>query len=122
MRDLSDLIARVETATADDDVGTLIILASMRCGWANADWWPEIMAFLRAGAFTDAMLALVERCLPGWRGDLDVLGSFADDGTFGFRLFPPDGGDMKAGEASTPPLAILLALLRALQSQEPSDG
>jgi len=52
--------------------------------------------------------------MPGWRGDLDVCGSFADDGTFGARLFPPDGllGN-EAADAATPALAMCIAFLRA---------
>lgn len=81
---------------------------------------PDAKKFYGAGRlFTeslDAAVALCERVLPGWRGDLD-LAPFEPGDNCGARLFPPKSITNIAGEAATPALALIAAVLRALASQ-----
>ena len=70
-------------------------------------------------ASLDAAIALVERCLPGWSGDVDIGHPIADSGKVGARLFPPEPGWKNyAGESKNSAIALLLALLRAMQKEE----
>jgi hypothetical protein len=65
----------------------------------------------------DAIVGLIERELPGWLGDVDVCTSWADDGSFGARLFPPKVDTNYASQATTPALAMCGAFLRALSAR-----
>lgn len=67
----------------------------------------------------DALLALIEREMPGWNGTV----SFGPDGKQLAALCSPVIGvrDMCAW-ALTPALALLSAFLSALIAREPSDG
>lgn len=74
-------------------------------------------------AFTgsvDAALALVERMLPGWEYVLNVR-----DRGISANLIWPDQSPVvraKVGRAATLPLAILAALLEAIQSHQKEGG
>lgn len=65
----------------------------------------------------DAALALVERVLPGCELELQINKPNHDWQTALIRVAPLK---MIGGEASTLPLALILALLLSLQSQEPT--
>lgn len=73
-------------------------------------------------ASIDAALALVEKVLPGWASGYDAgpktVIAFVDSHDFADRVF----GARYTAEAATPPLAILLALLRALKQKQAEDG
>jgi hypothetical protein len=71
-------------------------------------------------ASIDAAVALIERVLPGCVGDVDFGHAHADQP--GARLFVPSEIGNHAAEAPTPALALLLALLDAKISEEPSRG
>lgn len=67
----------------------------------------------------DAAVALADRVLPGWSGDLDIGKPIAENGKVGARLFPLTSGFKNyAGEAATPALALVAATLRALSQKE----
>lgn len=77
-------------------------------------------SFTAYTASIDAALALVERCLPGWAIEQVGWGNglvIASIGNFS------SGEDYRAGlgESTTAPLAILTALLLALQSNEATN-
>ncbi len=69
--------------------------------------------FIKAEPYTasiDAAVALIERVLPGafWKID-----------SFGIAFVAPPGRSPSPQQGATPALALILATLRALQSQEP---
>jgi hypothetical protein len=85
----------------------------------------------RVSASIDAALALVERNLPGWVWQLskiDGVPSRAPLPDCEARVWIPSirtrnlRVESANGQGATPPLAILSALLRALESQEQDGG
>lgn len=133
----ANLLSRLEGLTAPDrEVDALIMGACFE--WAKPEppylaphcvgdqpiYWhapepyykrpaPELTASL------DAAIALCERVLPGWSGDIDIGKPIADNGKVGARLFPPgDGWQNHAGEGPTPAIALLIAILTALEARE----
>jgi hypothetical protein len=95
--------------------------------WENiGGWWrrhkttgkEERYSYTSPPAYSaslDAAIALVEKVLPGWSGDIDICRPIADSGKLGARLFPPgDGWQNYAGEGSSSAIALLLAMFRAL--------
>jgi hypothetical protein len=74
----------------------------------------------------DAALALAERKLPGWTWSVDIHDRVEGNanGWAWARLATPNSLDFTTHRATapTPPLAILSALLRALESQEQDGG
>lgn len=73
-------------------------------------------------ASLDAVVALAERVLPGWRwGVMTAVGPESRRGPFMATLDCPEssGFGMNARDAhATPALALLLALLRAVQAEQ----
>lgn len=69
-------------------------------------------------ASIDAAVALVERCLPGWCGGVDIGDTDPmSDGVYGARVFNKNGSWlMFSGEGSTPAIALLIATLKALEA------
>lgn len=82
---------------------------------------PFYYALPRYTLSIDAALALVERKLPGWRGDIDTA-PFEPGDLCGARFFPPGKITNIAEQAATPPLAILAAILSALIATTPAAG
>lgn len=71
----------------------------------------------------DAAVALVERCLPGWYWRTGRTSLFPNGWAYISRTHPShcdreDEASCADGKAANPAIALLLALLRALQSQE----
>lgn len=65
-------------------------------------------------ASIDAALALAERVLPGWNGDLDIGKPIADSGKIGCRIWTPESKYHNyVGEGFNSATALLIALLRA---------
>lgn len=95
-------------------------------GARRSDHWFSLYGALvtndivpRVTSSLDALQTLLAVALPGWYGDLDVGASYAEDGTFGARLFGPGekNGRNFAGEGRTPALALTAAMLRAWASK-----
>lgn len=121
---LDDLLARVEAATgadreldgaicravgdqvASDQISGFIWRSGATGGWSDV---PNLTASI------DAVLALVERCLPGWEWSYHP-----DAGAKVWASFFLGGHHEACGDAETVPLAILSALLRALSDER--DG
>jgi hypothetical protein len=73
-------------------------------------------------ASLDAAVALCERVLPGWSGDIDIGKPIADSGKVGARLFPPgDGWQNYSGVGPTPAIALLIAILTAKEARDGKD-
>jgi hypothetical protein len=74
----------------------------------------------------DAAVALIEKALPEWQGDLDICRPMTN-GLYGARLFgPADQWQIVnfAGEAKTPAVALCLVLVKAIlaaRSKEKGD-
>ena len=126
--DVADLIWRVEKATGPDrDVDWRIAMAfHIPEPWQHTAPWPPFAPKSKfeksIPVFTgsiDAALALVERCLPG-SGYVIGMGRETPDDPLGacaiYSGLSGDSRELAEEEAPTLPLAILLALLTALQS------
>ncbi len=134
---LSDLLLRVEGATgADRALDAAIEHATRFHRGLQLGLKPEHIAVWRhvgngevesqgtryaSPAYTgslDAALALVTRVLPGWQV---TLGQHRAPGKRGdlwkASLTSPQGGGMDTGWAPTPALALLAAMLKALQQE-----
>jgi hypothetical protein len=112
---LDELIARVEKATKPDREIDLALWDVFVRKWTGL---PYEAGSAEAGPYTesmDAALGLVERMLPGWSVSIyrytDSLAQAAVGSQEAYGRH----------EAITPPIAILLALLRALR-REASHG
>lgn len=149
MRDLADLIARVEGASGPDrelDADLHLAFGQAPNEHYNRPWRhpillseehrrPGLLEYVEISgvsarpapiytASIDAALALMERCLPGLVLVMRRLanGLWQVDEAWIYNG-PHDATDFDVDSSPRPgALAILLALLRALQSQEPSDG
>jgi hypothetical protein len=62
----------------------------------------------------DAAIALAERVLPGWAGEVD----FGGTGLQQAWMHEPSGARSFTSQSSTPALALILAILTALKEQE----
>lgn len=124
--DLPSLIARVEAAYRDDaklvrEAATTLIRPLPGVEYHD-EWWARFDLKLGAFAYLDAVIALCERVKPGWdwsvhshkQGDAP---SYRD--AWGGMRAPPKGivsGILYESNGYTPTLALLLALLRAVQA------
>ncbi len=88
---------------------------------APDDWETWEAPCLTDTAHLGAIVALIERTLPGWSGCFD-FGKPFPDGALEAQLIGPGLGDLIYGKASTPALAICAALLRALASKGDRDA
>lgn len=77
----------------------------------------------------DAAVALCERVLPGWTGLVDFGGTSRCSATLvgplketgeDFDGYPVDLHDSAQGEGSTPAIALLIAILTALEARDAS--
>jgi len=65
----------------------------------------------------DAAIALAERVLPGWNGDLDIGKPIADSGKMGCRIWTPESKYHNyVGEGFNSATALLIAILRAKEA------
>lgn len=120
MTDLEDLIARVSAATEPSIDLFIRVAASIDPvaypgRWVGdqeaADWrFNRFEKFLGAGAWEQAALSLMERCLPGWTWSVGNLRVGAQA-----YLMRAEGAQLIGGPAASPALALILAMLRALQ-------
>ena len=114
-KELAGLIERLEKATGPDGAIDDLLYWTLK-------QHPAKGPFARIPAYTDsidAALGLVERVLPGW---MWYVGSVGENDMPQATITEPveDCRDF-VGHAPTAPLAILLALLRAL-AQESQDA
>lgn len=130
--ELSGLVERVKGLTGPDREVDRLIFDTLLGGL----FWPENRDFFTRNhtwtavprEFTgsaDAILALIERKLPGWFVDhigADVAGAIRQMKTMGWTVILSDGLHRYQQQAPTLPLAILLSLLLSLKSQEPTNG
>lgn len=109
MSDLSSLIARLEKAEGPShELDRLIASVVLGRSIGVSKWTASL----------DAAVSLAERVLPNWHADIDLLSPPPMSDKFGARLFDANGSWQNvAAEAITPALALVLATLRALQSQ-----
>lgn len=112
--DISALIERVRAATESTQSETLyeVIDYFVPFKTQREDWY-TFEAFMSVGVHLDAAVALVERVLPGWVWTVS-LGSEGKPTAF---VFPKDGKITSMGSAPTPALALVLALLLAMEAQ-----
>lgn len=111
---MTSLIERLEKATGPD--------RDLDCD-IDSEWLQdrsdgleaEFSPFPAYTASLDAAIALVEHVLPGWGYDFVKP---AKEGPGRPRATVFLGDNLFAGEAPTPPLALLLALMRAVQNKE----
>ena len=103
---LTDLLARVEGATgADREIDVALFRAA----------GPTVLIQEDYTASLDAALALLGRVLPGWVWEVS-------SGRSGLPWAVLSGdGRSAGGEAKTPALSILSAMLRALIAENPDD-
>lgn len=125
MSDLKELLERVEKATrADHPLGHEVLLAlgaRHDHDWDHEYWFGEDRLYpYDITASIDAAVALVEKKLPGWSWLLSQRGSayvISPD----FEPAPEDWLEPKGvtfhGDGSTPALALIAALLKALIAQ-----
>lgn len=127
MTDLAQLIADLESA----QVGSLHydkrILAALGFTWRGMAYWNSQEQWKGSAALTqsiDAIVALIERKLPGWVRsiDYDPTNSIKSAVSLAPTFWPhwdsaADVGGVVGGGA-TEPLAACSALLRALQAQQ----
>lgn len=114
MRDLSSLIERVEKLEgASPDMDRLI--------WRATCWekhYGEVPINTPFTGSLDAAVALAERLLPGWARGFDAGPktniAFVDPHDYADRLFAA----RYTAEAPTPAIALVLAILKALQEGE----
>lgn len=104
---LSDLLLRVEGATGPDREIDFAITNALVPDWAI---YSDARCFFTSSL--DAALALVTRVLPGWAGwKLERLAS----GRPWSRVYSSKGA--WSATAATPALALLAAMLKALQQE-----
>lgn len=123
MSDLSQLIERLEALTSPD-AGVDLAIGAWLWDQSHMPWDCYDYKFGGDGAipFTvslEAAVALVERVLPGWRWIVDGDGNAT--------LLPGrlPGEPVEHVHASTPAIALVLALLRAKaqgEARDPTEG
>lgn len=109
---LEALIERVEKATGPDRDLFLAVAAAVVPDYAaDLDWRATFNSFIAVGAWENAALALVERVLPGcdWRVQTLPSGGFEAS----VILIPV----IAHAQSETPSIALLLAMLRALEGE-----
>lgn len=115
---LDGLIERVKAATGpDQELEAELFDALIGVDALDAKRWYGGGWEARVTASIDAALALVERCLPGWGLEIGLPSGRAYGSC---RLFPGDNRNKELtcfGKGQTAPLAIILALLTAMQDQ-----
>lgn len=136
LTELQSLLARVEAATEPDrdiDADLTVALLGGKAEWLTAQYTGDLVAAHvvpsanhRGGlakqpvyaltASLDAALALVGRVLPGWAWS---VGNKASGGQA--YLMSGPGAVLCGGEANTPALSLLAALLKALITQGVDD-
>ena len=133
MTEMGSLIERARSATGPDrelDADIYLGLLGGEVQWRQANYTMEMYPVARRPsanhvggyeheqvplytASIDAVLALVERCLPGWW--VHGLGKSPLHGLWWCTLYSLDAKKaVEVEEFDTPPLAILSALLQAL--------
>ena len=116
MSDLGQLIADLESA----QVGSLHydkrILAALGFTWRGMAYWNSQEQWKGSAALTrsmDAIVALIERKLPGWHIQVERHPDFCDA-----TLWPSPDAPYWLTHAATMPLALCASFLRALQAQQ----
>lgn len=121
MSDIAALIERVERATGEEDLElSVAILHALDIASYITDDGDPLTSI-------DAALALVERVLPGWtaweiRSRARKTLFVAEISRLTGPLSEHSNEELVSGHASTPSLAVLVALLRAVQEQERADA
>jgi hypothetical protein len=125
MTDLRELRERIGKLTGPDREVDQDLYCDLGLASKDAD---GILLAYHAPQYTaslDAALALVERVLPGFKADLDLGASWADNGTRGCRLWVPGAEpEWRNHEAEhvLPQCALLLAMIAALSSSPTPGG
>lgn len=130
---LSDLIARVEAATGPDRETDGMIWCAANdyqflewdgdgCRYrAVSDGWFDSHHIPSYTASLDAAIGLVERVLPGWVWNVSSTGTaWLMDPNNNEEFYDASGCEtlpIRPKKPLTPPIALLLALLRSLQHQ-----
>lgn len=117
----ANLLSRLEGLTAPDREVDLEVHMSLAPDlYPEGSWsWDDKNLPPHLTASLDATVALCERVLPGWSGDIDIGKPIADSGKVGASLFPPgDGWQNYSGVGPTPAIALLIAILTALEARE----
>lgn len=142
MPDYSELLSRIEQASGPDreiDADIDVLLFGGETVWKQANYTMEMYPASRRaskshiGGFAnehvplytaslDATVALVERMLPGW-----TIASIGQDDAKGWHAelrkgFRTSYSTVQLGGATTPSLALLTALFRALEAKETGNG
>lgn len=125
------LLAKCEAATGPDREidGAVALLNGWTCEKMKGDqhpYWrkPGVTVYWNRAelpSYTesiDAIVALIERELPGWTADADLCAPNSENLTYGARLFPPIPTCNYAGEARSSALALCAAFLRAKIAME----
>lgn len=140
MTDLLTALQSAERGSRELDEAIAVHFKLGEVGWRQANYTMENHPYLQTpsanhvGGFAreplpfwttsiDAALALVERVLPGWKWSLTTLttsiGGFSQPEAF---VCPPDlpgGAEITAvASAPTPPLALVIALVRAKEASD----
>jgi len=114
MSKYSDIIKRLKAATGPDrELDFSIEKFNLGDLGYVVDHWDTAQRHSIVAHYTasiDAALELVERMLPGWGVKVDTCGQAV--------LYAGGKSDWYLEDASSPPLAILLALFCALEAQE----
>lgn len=127
--DLSALLEKVKAAKGADEALDLDIaracapnvICMRHNNEANTN---EPFTYWKYTGSIDAALALVERCLPGWHGALTWMPAWGENDALHCCEIGPmawtgdEPPDNVIGQAATPALAILAALLTALIAKQ----
>lgn len=121
MTDIPALIARVGALTGPDrEVECELVTAFISYNEAVLHRHYSISGYCFT-ASVDAAISLVERVLSGWYVEhigADAIGSQDAMRTVGWTAELRRGGALAQGQATTLPVALVLAALKALQAQE----
>ena len=105
---MRELIERVEKLTGPDPHVDSLIAAHFRLKQLTGKW-PDWLIDPPFTESIDAAVALVERVRPGWHWYVDDRSA---------AVWPDGVYDESAVQAATPAIALVLALLKSLPSQE----
>lgn len=124
MTDLSSLIERVKSATGADReldlaIATALVPDVIVLRQRDDDSGSDPYTYWEYTASLDATIALAEEVLPGWVWGVTSYTGRRSDGMMWRRSGDdPRGFDFKVRvEATTPSLALLLAILTALEEK-----